>query len=165
MDLLCWYVPLWWLQRSMQWLGSFSKLSRRLLCFRNFQDLSGSLHSKQTPVLLPSSKQGHPPQLAFGLSPTKKPDPDVRLLLVDLESVFLTLVRAVYIFLGVKLQRIHILFSFCSGNGRTPACFLFFCVQIPYFLLGILKDTMQWDTQIELLHWFEFLFVPTYTCY
>lgn len=34
MDLLCWYVLLWWLQRPLQWLGSLHKtVTQRLLCF------------------------------------------------------------------------------------------------------------------------------------
>lgn len=77
----------------------------------------GSLHSKQTPVLPPGSKQGHPStphplNWHFDGVQHKGSDPDVRLLLVDLENVFLTLVSAVYIFLEVKLQRFHIFF--CS---------------------------------------------------
>lgn len=33
MDLLCWYVLLWWLQRPIQWLGSFLwTVAQSLLC-------------------------------------------------------------------------------------------------------------------------------------
>lgn len=35
MDLLCWYVLLWWLQRPVKWLGIFHRIvTQQILCFR-----------------------------------------------------------------------------------------------------------------------------------
>ena len=77
MDLLCWYVLLWWLQRAVQWLGSFHwTVTQRLLCFG--KTCRRWLFTQQTPrspdsppptVNLPIP-QGH---LASQQSQTKRP--------------------------------------------------------------------------------------------
>lgn len=76
MDLLCWYVLLWWLQRPIQSLGSFHwTVTQQLLCFT--KTFRRWLFTQQTP---PNCKPANPcgPPGIRAESNKKALDPNMR---------------------------------------------------------------------------------------
>lgn len=118
MDLLCWYVLLWWLQRPILRLGSFYwTVTQWLLCFRRW------LFTQQTPWSSNSPTYPHTVNLPVPVDPlaaqrsqTKRPGTKHEAF-VEIWNMYFSLLFIVCIFFWYNTSAIpH--FPFLSGTAR-----------------------------------------------
>lgn len=152
MDLLCWYVLLWWLQRPIQSLGSFHwTVTQQLLCFT--KTFRRWLFTQQTP---PNCKPANPcgPPGIRAESNKKALDPNMRVFtggsgICISHSCSECVFFFYFFFFWVILLRIHIFLSprevqnRGSGEWGGVLVTLWFLRQNPDFLWCVSKQRGQ----------------------